>query len=116
MQLIRFSRVVAPTDGQEQILIHDGMMYVATDDYPYVLKVPTPGLTNSSDFNATQWQPTGGGVALYWRPAVNLQGSAIKGAAWGLQYTVRCPAQRKRECRKLTVFSSNLCAHRTRAE
>lgn len=71
----------------EQILIHDGMMYVATDDYPYVLKVPTPGLTNSSDFNATQWQPTGGGVALYWRPAVNLQGSAIKGAAWGLQYT-----------------------------
>ncbi len=93
LQLIRFSRVVAPIDGQEQILIHDGMMYVATDDYPYVLKVPTPGLTNSSDFNATQWQPTGGGVALYWRPAVDLQGSAIKGAAWGLRYTVRCPAQ-----------------------
>lgn len=34
-------------------------MYMATDDFPYLLKVPMGNASADEGFNATQWRPTG---------------------------------------------------------
>lgn len=56
--VVPFSRRCIATT-QEHIVVHEEMMYIATDDFPYLLKVPMLNVTNDPAFHTGQWQPTG---------------------------------------------------------